>query len=147
MFGFSQELLWLAEASVFGRSFIFGRIFGYFDNRRFGFGRRSKFSFRFNTGLCLQPLQPHGAALVARCQLTFSHSQSQTVLENRPNSAKKEGEEGARRMDPVRLLCSWMLGNNTKTECGHLIYKHFTKEWKSPIFWILNPEVSSTWFE
>ena len=57
MFGFSQNLLWLAEASVFGRcfvfgrSFVFGRIFGYFDNSRFGFGRRSKFPFRFNTGL------------------------------------------------------------------------------------------------
>ena len=40
MFGFSQKLLWLAEASVFGRSFVFGRIFGYFENRRFRFGRR-----------------------------------------------------------------------------------------------------------
>ena len=37
------------EASVNSRIFVFGRIFGYFDNRRFGFGRRSKFPFRFNT--------------------------------------------------------------------------------------------------
>ena len=51
MFGFWQKLLWLSEASVFGRSFVLGRIFGYFDNRRFGIGRRSKFPFWFNTEL------------------------------------------------------------------------------------------------
>ena len=51
MFGYSQKLLWLAEALVLGRSFVCGRIFGYFDNRRFGFGRRSIFPFRLNTGI------------------------------------------------------------------------------------------------
>ena len=40
-----------AEGLVFGRSLVFGRVFGNFMNRRLGFGRRSKISFLFNTDL------------------------------------------------------------------------------------------------